>query len=137
MPESTGDDEGLLAHALRYADRGWSVIAVKEKQAIRSWKSYQEKPPDKRTLKRMFSREGVTGVAVIGGAGWRRSLVAEPCCEAWLRSHVAEPCCGAMLRSLVAEPCCGAWLRSLVAEPGHVGARTSPLQRAFSGRGLI
>ena len=68
MSESTGDDEGLLAHALRYADRGWSVIAVKEKQAIRSWKGYQEKPADPRALKRMFAREGVTGVAVIGGA---------------------------------------------------------------------
>jgi hypothetical protein len=77
MSESETTDVGLLAHARGYAARGWSVIAVEENKSIRSWRGYQEKPADWRALKWMFAREGVTGVAVIGGAK-SRSHAAKP-----------------------------------------------------------
>lgn len=57
----------LLAAALGYLRRGWSVIPVIGKRAIGRWKSFQERPADEATLRRMFGRSGVTGLAVITG----------------------------------------------------------------------
>jgi hypothetical protein len=58
----------LLATALGYAARGWSIIAVKGKIAAGLWKPFQELPADEPTLRRMFGRNGITGLAVILGS---------------------------------------------------------------------
>jgi hypothetical protein len=61
-------DPDLLATALRYAGRGYSIIAVKGKIAAGLWKPFQDRPADEPTLRRMFGRKGVTGLAVILGS---------------------------------------------------------------------
>jgi hypothetical protein len=57
----------LLGHALEYARRGWSIIAVAGKKAIGLWKPFQARPADEKTLRRLFARKDVTGIAVITG----------------------------------------------------------------------
>lgn len=57
----------LLDAALHYARRGWSIIAVIGKRAARLWRPFQEQPADKATLRRMFAKPDVTGLAVITG----------------------------------------------------------------------
>lgn len=59
--------ESLLAHALAYADRGWSIIPVIGKQSAGLWKPFQIEPADENTLRRLFARQGVTGLAVVLG----------------------------------------------------------------------
>jgi Bifunctional DNA primase/polymerase, N-terminal len=56
----------LLATALGYAARGWSIIAVKGKKAAGLWKPFQTRTADEPTLRRMFERQA-TGLAVILG----------------------------------------------------------------------
>jgi hypothetical protein len=58
----------LLAAALAYADRGFAPIPVKGKRAAVDWKQYQARRPDEQTLRRLFSSENVTGLALITGA---------------------------------------------------------------------
>jgi len=58
----------LLAAALEYRVRGWSIIPVQGKKPAGLWKPFQALPADETTLRRQFAREGVTGLAVILGA---------------------------------------------------------------------
>jgi hypothetical protein len=62
----------ILRAALAYAARGWSIIPIKnvgenKKPACPRWKGYQTNRPDEPTLRQLFSREGITGLAVILG----------------------------------------------------------------------
>ena len=58
----------LLEAALEYAARGWSIIPTAGKQPTGSWKTFQTSPPDEPTLRRMFARKGITGLAIIMGS---------------------------------------------------------------------
>jgi hypothetical protein len=58
----------LLVAALEYAARGWSIISVKGKVAACLWKPFQSRPADEPTLRRMFGRKGISGLAVILGS---------------------------------------------------------------------
>jgi hypothetical protein len=58
----------LFAHVLDYSQHGWSIIPVAEKRAIGLWKPFQSVPPDETTLRKLFARKSVTGLAVILGA---------------------------------------------------------------------
>jgi hypothetical protein len=57
----------LIEHALGYAARGWSIIPIIGKRAAGLWKPFQEQPADEKTLRAMFARPGITGLAVITG----------------------------------------------------------------------
>ena len=54
--------------AVTYAARGWSIIPVIDKRAAGLWKPFQTQPADEPTLRRMFARPGITGLAVILGS---------------------------------------------------------------------
>src|SRR5258708_1406228 len=60
----------LLEHALAYAaQRAWSIIPVKAKKAAVSfWGPFQERPADDKTLRRLFAKKDITGLAVILGS---------------------------------------------------------------------
>jgi hypothetical protein len=58
----------LLDHARTYAARGWSTIPVIGKQAAGLWKPFQRRPADEEALGRLFTRKGVTGLAVVLGS---------------------------------------------------------------------
>ena len=58
----------LIDHALAYAARGWSIISVMGKKAAGLWMPFQEKAADEATLRQLFARPGITGVAVILGS---------------------------------------------------------------------
>jgi hypothetical protein len=58
----------LLDAALAYARRGWSVIPTAAKKALGPWKRYQATRPDEATLRRLFGRPGITGLAVLFGS---------------------------------------------------------------------
>jgi hypothetical protein len=60
-------DCGLCDHALSYAARGWSIIPTTEKKAASFWEPFQNAAADDKTLRRLFSKKGVTGLAVIFG----------------------------------------------------------------------
>jgi hypothetical protein len=57
----------LLAAALDYRRRGWAVIPVRGKHAATRWKRYQAHPPGEKTLRRLFRRHDITGLAALTG----------------------------------------------------------------------
>jgi hypothetical protein len=57
----------LLSHALAYVGRGWSIIPVIGKKSVGLWKPFQTRPAGENTLRRLFARKGVTGLAVVTG----------------------------------------------------------------------
>jgi hypothetical protein len=57
----------LLQYALSYAARGWSIIPVIGKKPAGLWKPFQTRPADPSTLRRLFARDGITGLAVVLG----------------------------------------------------------------------
>jgi hypothetical protein len=63
----TSPDGDLVARALDYLQRGWSIIPVVDKKAAGLWKPFQSTPPDETTLKALLARRNVSGVAVILG----------------------------------------------------------------------
>ncbi|HZZ76906.1 MAG TPA: bifunctional DNA primase/polymerase [Gemmataceae bacterium] len=65
---TTNEATDLLSAALDYASRGYSVIPVVGKKAAGFWKPFQEHPADETTLRHMFSRPNVTGLALILGS---------------------------------------------------------------------
>jgi len=61
-------NSSLLDRALAYdAALGWSIIAVIGKRAAGLWRPFQDRLADEATLRKMFARPGVTGLAVITG----------------------------------------------------------------------
>jgi hypothetical protein len=64
---SARGDAALFDAALDYARRGWSIIPVVGKQAATMWKPFQRRRPDEQTLRRLFARSGITGLAAILG----------------------------------------------------------------------
>jgi hypothetical protein len=52
---------------LAYAARGWSIIPVVGKKSLGLWKPFQTSPADDNTLRRLFARKGITGLAVVLG----------------------------------------------------------------------
>ena len=59
---------GLVAHALSYAARGWSILPARDKKpAVRSWMRYQTERAPKATLQRWFRGDDVAGLAVVCG----------------------------------------------------------------------
>jgi hypothetical protein len=66
--QQPGAAGALLEHALAYALRGWSIIPViGKKPAVALWRPFQEHPADETTLRRLFSKKNITGLAVILG----------------------------------------------------------------------
>ena len=57
----------LLDAGLNYAGRGWSIIPIIGKRAGGLWKPFQRRPADRNTLRRMFNKPGITGLAVVLG----------------------------------------------------------------------
>src|SRR5271157_3811181 len=57
----------LLDHALDYSRRGWSIIPVRGKVAAGLWKPFQERAAAESTLRRLFAKPDVTGIAVVTG----------------------------------------------------------------------
>jgi hypothetical protein len=58
----------FLDEALSYHARGWSIIPIREKQPlIDFWKPFQKRQADPETLRKLFSRRGISGLAVIHG----------------------------------------------------------------------
>src|SRR5262249_37275507 len=57
------------SRAIELAERfGWSTNPIVGKKAVGRWKEFQCRRPDGDTLRRLFSRDGITGLAVITGA---------------------------------------------------------------------
>ena len=67
LPSQPDPGNALIDHALAYAHCGWSVIPTIGKIAAGLWKPFQDRRPDECTLRRMFGRPGITGLAVITG----------------------------------------------------------------------
>ena len=67
-PVDNGEQRSLLNHALDYARRGWSIIPVSGKKPLGLWQPFQEQPADDLTLRRLFAKNGVTGLAVVLGS---------------------------------------------------------------------
>src|SRR4051812_2046254 len=64
---NTPSNGGLLAAALDYARRGWSVIFIIDKRPATPWKPLQEQAADNTTLLMMFDNPAITGLAVVCG----------------------------------------------------------------------
>jgi hypothetical protein len=61
--------DALLAAALDYGRRDWSIIPVVSKRpAVTTWREWQTRRADAEQIGRWFSRGDVTGLAVICGA---------------------------------------------------------------------
>src|SRR5262249_1652377 len=58
----------FLDHAKAYDGLGMAVIPVDGKKAKGQWKPFQKRRPDSETLRKLFSQDGITGLAVITGA---------------------------------------------------------------------
>jgi hypothetical protein len=58
----------LFEAAIAYAKLGWSVIPTRGKCAAGGWLAFQQRRANATTLKRMFARASVTGLAVITGS---------------------------------------------------------------------
>ncbi|MGA2584919.1 MAG: bifunctional DNA primase/polymerase [Tepidisphaeraceae bacterium] len=57
-----------MADAQRYLERGWSVVPIgANKKSLEKWRPFQNRRPTRDEFNEMFSRRGVTGVAVIAG----------------------------------------------------------------------
>jgi len=65
---SASNPAALLDAALDFAARDMSIIPTIGKRAVGRWKQFQDRPADERTLRRMFARKGITGLAVILGS---------------------------------------------------------------------
>lgn len=65
---STNQNSSPLDAALQYRRRGWSIIPVIEKRAAGTWRPFQDQLADENTLRRLFRRPGITGLAVVLGA---------------------------------------------------------------------
>ena len=65
--QPTNNAPSLLDAALDFAARRWSIIPTIGKRAAGRWKPFQEQPADEPTLRRMFARKGINGLAVILG----------------------------------------------------------------------
>jgi hypothetical protein len=61
------DNAHLLAAALNYMARGWSIIPVIGKKPVVGWKKFQERPATEQELREAFANPRVTGLAVILG----------------------------------------------------------------------
>ncbi len=57
----------LFDAALAYHGRGWSIIGVIGKKAVRRWKAAQEHRPDEDQLRVALASPGVTGIAAVLG----------------------------------------------------------------------
>jgi hypothetical protein len=68
LRQTSHASNALIDAASNYAARGWSIIPTIGKRAAGLWKPFQTQPADERTLRRMFSRPKVTGIAVILGS---------------------------------------------------------------------
>jgi hypothetical protein len=66
-PTSARAASKLLGHALAYAANGLAIIPTKGKKPAFPWKEFQEIPPDKKSLRRMFALGDITGLAVVLG----------------------------------------------------------------------
>jgi hypothetical protein len=60
--------KALLDAVFADTARGWSIVAVTGKRAAGRWKPYQKRRPEERTVRRMFARPRITGMAVVTGA---------------------------------------------------------------------
>jgi len=89
-PQANGKGK-LLDAALSYAGLGWSVIPVIDKKAAGLWRPFQERPADEATLRKMFARPEVTGLAVVCGAVSGKLAVRDfdrrDSYEAWARAN--------------------------------------------------
>lgn len=57
----------LLSAALAYAARGWSIILTRAKKGAGLWRPFQTQGADDATLRSMFARPDVTGLAATIG----------------------------------------------------------------------
>lgn len=84
----------LLRQILSYYEYGWSLIPIRagtKLPAIRSWKQYQTKRPDKSQLRTWFGNNKYTSLAVVCGAVSGGLAVldldSEQRCQWWHREH--------------------------------------------------
>src|SRR5260221_14563700 len=62
------DENPLLAAAIAYACRGWSIIPTRGKKAAGKWKQFQSAAPDEAMLRKLFAARQVDGLAVLLGS---------------------------------------------------------------------
>jgi len=69
----------LLEAALNYARRGWCVLpALGKTPALRTWRQYQQKPPDVDQIRQWFEPDApqtATGIFIVTGAVSRLAVV--------------------------------------------------------------
>jgi hypothetical protein len=57
----------LLDEAIQYHQRGWGILPIRKKKPVVDWKPFQLQRPDPETLRKLFARRDITGLAVIHG----------------------------------------------------------------------